>query len=274
MLFPLAYRPGDFARMRWWLLTFAVALPACRTLEPGAQPGLPVVGKPLIVVADGAGDFRACSDVIRHTAAACGLNCEVVTYVWSHGYLRNLADQTDLEHIRHRGRHLAELVRYQRQRFPQAPITLVGHSAGSGVVLAAAEQLPPGYIERIVLLSPSLSDKYDLRPALASTSDGIDTYISPADWFWLGVIVRLLGTQDDPKAERASGRFGFTVDQQDPQYAKLRVHRWSPELKLLGNDGGHFGGYQADFLREKVFPLLHPSYRGQAAAVQPATATE
>ncbi len=238
------------------LLLIIVLLPACRTLEPAALPGLPQSDKPAVFVADGAGDFRACSGTLRQTAAEDGLSLDVVTFVWSHGYLRNFADQTDAEHMRRRGSMLAELCRQQRQRFPEQPITLVGHSAGSGVVLAAAEELPGGTIDRIVLLSPSISDHYDLRLALAATRHGIDAFISDSDWVWLGVLVRLLGTPDDPNASRASGRFGFTVVPQDPEYAKLRVHRWSPEQKLLGHDGGHFGGYQPGFLRDRVLPML------------------
>ncbi len=251
--------------MRLCLLTLLFfPVPACRTLEPVALPGLPQSNKPAVFVADGAGDFRACSGTLRQTAAEDGLSLEVVTFVWSHGYLRNFADQTDTEHMRQRGAMLAELCRQQRQRFPDQPITLVGHSAGSGVVLAAAEELSEGTIDRIVLLSPSLSDHYDLRPALAATRVGIDAFVSDSDWVWLGLLVRILGTPDDPYASRASGRFGFSVVPQDPQYAKLRVHQWTPEQKLLGHDGGHFGGYQPGFLRDRVLPMLRGKVAGSA----------
>lgn len=246
---------------RGWLLSLVfVALPACRSVEPTVLPGLPQSNRPVVFVADGAGDFRACSGTLRDTVAADGVSLEVITFVWSHGYLRNVADQTDLEHSRRRGAVLADMVRYSQEKFPDAPITLLGHSAGSAVVLAAAESLPPETLDRIVLLSPSLSETYDLRPALTATKNGIDVFVSEKDWIWLGLLVRLLGTTDNARSARAAGRFGFAVTPTDAddadQYAKLRLHRWMPGQKVLGHDGGHFGWYQPGVLRNMVLPLL------------------
>lgn len=239
---------------------WAMALVSCATLRPHALPELPNSDRPAVFVADGAGDYRACSGSIRKTAAQDGVSIEVVTYVWSHGYLHNVVDQTDLEHARERGMQLAELVTKHKARHPQSPVTLLGHSAGSAVVLAAAESLPSGTVERVVLLAPSLSEKYDLRPALTNVNDGIDVFVSENDWVWLGLLVRLFGTTDDPFAARAAGRFGFATRPNDPieagLYGKLRVHRWTPAEEATGNDGGHFGAYQPGFLRSKVLPIL------------------
>jgi pimeloyl-ACP methyl ester carboxylesterase len=235
-----------------------LGVPACATIPPAIEPGPPRPERPVVFVADGAGDFRACSGSLRKTVNADGLSLEVITYVWSHGYLRNMSDQTDIAHIRDRGGKLADLVRDVRAAGSTAPVTLVGHSAGSAVVLAAAEQLPEGSIHRIVLLAPSISEQYDLRPALKATRDGIDVFVSEKDWIWLGFLVRLLGTPDDPYAARSAGRFGFAVARDGELANKVRLHRWTPECKTLGNDGGHFGCYQPDFLRRKVVPLLKP----------------
>lgn len=248
-------------RLRFVLFGVAMALPACRSVpKPTALPALPQSGRPVVFVADGAGDFRACSGALRQTASADGLSVEVVTFVWSHGYLRNVADQTDYNHARSRGAILADLARWHREKYPDTPITLLGHSAGSAVVLAAAETLPPGTIDRIVLLSPSLSEGYDIKPALASARDGIDVFVSDSDWIWLGLIVRFLGTTDNPLAAKAAGRCGFAVSPSNPAdgdlYAKLRMHRWQPEQQKLGHDGGHFGFYQPGYLRTVLFPML------------------
>jgi pimeloyl-ACP methyl ester carboxylesterase len=242
--------------MRPWLLILPLLLPACRTLEPAALPGLPQSNRPAVFIADGAGDFRACSETFRQTAAEDQLNLDVVTFVWSHGYLRNLADQTDVDHAHNRGLILAEMVRQTRQRFPDAPISLVAHSAGSSVVLAAAENSPSGSIDRIILLAPSMSENYDLRPALMASRNGIDAFISDEDWVWLGLLVDILGTPDDPRSVRASGRYGFTLPPTDPLFHKLRVHRWTRDQQLLDNDGGHFGDYQPAFIRQRILPLL------------------
>jgi pimeloyl-ACP methyl ester carboxylesterase len=233
---------------------------ACANLEPAVLPALPKGDRPVVFVADGAGDYRACSGTLRSTAAADGLSFEVCTFVWSHGYLRNVVDQTDFEYARERGYTLAGVISAHREKHPNTPVTLLGHSAGSAVVLAAAETLPAGTIERVVLLAPSLSEDYDLRPALRNVRDGIDVFVSEKDWIWLGVLVRIFGTTDNPFAARAAGRFGFAVAPNNRNeadlFAKLRLHRWTPEHTALGNDGGHFGVYQPSFLRTHVFPAL------------------
>src|SRR5207245_11522154 len=141
---------------------------------------------------------------------------EGVTFVWSHGYLRNFADHNDYAFARFRGRELVERVLQQRRERPDVPVSLVGHSAGCGVVLAAAEQLPPDTIDRIVLLAPSVSADYDARPALQAARLGIDNFYSPQDWLWLGLFIDLVGAMDNPCVTRTAGRYGFTPISNDP----------------------------------------------------------
>jgi pimeloyl-ACP methyl ester carboxylesterase len=243
-----------------WVAVGCLLLVSCATVPSQVLPGLPHSDRPAVFVVDGAGDYRACSRVIRQTAANDGLSLEVLTFVWSHGYLRNIVDQTDFEYTRERGTQLAQAVQEHKSRHPNAPITLVGHSAGTAVVLAAAETLPPGTVDHIVLLAPSLSQEYDLRPALRSANEGIDAFISENDWIWLGLLVRVLGTTDNPLAPRAAGQFGFAEPPRDSAdallYAKLHVHRWTPEDTSIGHNGGHFGAYQPAYLRARVFPVI------------------
>jgi pimeloyl-ACP methyl ester carboxylesterase len=240
----------------------AVWLPACAQLTTyrSDQDHLDPPPQHVLFVADGAGDYRACSNRMRDTVRADGLPLEVVTFVWSHGYLRNFADHTDYAFARFRGRELAERVLEQRQARPDLPVSLVGHSAGCGVVLAAAEQLPPDTIERIILLAPSVSADYDVRPALHAARLGIDNFFSPEDWLWLGLFIDLVGAMDDRSSTRTAGRYGFTVtsgdDADQPLWSKLRQHRWKPELWPLGHDGEHYGAYQPDHLRRFVLPLF------------------
>jgi pimeloyl-ACP methyl ester carboxylesterase len=231
-------------------------LPPCRTVadHPGPPP------RHVLFVADGAGDYRACSTTLRATAAGDNSPIEVVTFVWSHGYLCNLADHTDYAYARARGHELAARVLAQRQARPDLPVSLVGHSAGCGVVLAAAEALPPDALERIVLLSPSVSADYDVRPALRAARLGIDNFYSPRDRLWLGAFVALVGAMDDPSAARTAGRYGFEGPSAEPAdgplYARLRQHCWEPARRRLGHDGDHYGAYQPGHLRQYVLPLF------------------
>jgi pimeloyl-ACP methyl ester carboxylesterase len=228
----------------------------------------------VVFAADGAGGFQATSRSLRQTAAEQGLPVLVETVAWTHGYGRVLADQIDRAHLEAEGRRLAERVASWRQRWPDRPVYLVGHSAGCGVVLAAAESLRQGSVERIVLLAPAASAEQDLRPALACARLGVDVFHSKRDWGYLGVGVALAGTTDRRWAP-AAGRVGFRPAAAGPcddaLFAKLRQHPWDRSVAWTGNRGGHYGTYQPTFLRAYVLPLLTPpGYGPQAPADLPA----
>jgi pimeloyl-ACP methyl ester carboxylesterase len=213
----------------------------------------------LVLVADGAGNFRAASANLRQVAADAGAPLCVEPFVWSHGYYRILADQIGQGHMRDEGKRLAELVLAHRRQDPATPVYLVGHSAGSGVVLSAAESLPPDSVERIVLLAPAVSAYHDLKPALVAARRGVDVFYSKADWWYLGMGVTVVGTADrhwDP----AAGRVGFKrmdcCPADAPLYEKLRQYPWQEGLSWTGHKGGHYGAYQPGFLKACVLPLL------------------
>ncbi len=230
-----------------------------------ARPELTVAGTPMpapvgvVFAVDGAGGWDRCSSNLRCAVAEAGLPLSVETYAWQHGHGRVFADQCDCGYARTAGQRLAEKVCAYRQTCPTGRVYLVGHSAGSQVVLAAAEALPPGSLERVVLLAPSVSACYDLRPALRTTCEGIDTFYSCRDWWYLGLAVSVVGTADRHWCS-AAGRVGFRPQIDTPEdamlYRKLRQHPWSCELISTGNCGGHYGAYQPGHLRACVVPLL------------------
>jgi pimeloyl-ACP methyl ester carboxylesterase len=209
--------------------------------------------------ADGAGGFQATSAALREAVQEAGLPLRVETFEWSHGYARVISDQVGHSHAREAGRQLAGAVAAFRRCHPYSPVYLVGHSAGAAVVLAAAEELPPGSVEKIVLLAPSVSAGYDLRPALRCVRGGIDVFWSRRDWGYLGLGVMLVGTADGCW-QAAAGRTGFRPRLQAPEdaelYCKLRQHAWNPCVEWTGNHGGHYGCHQPAFLRAYVLPLF------------------
>jgi len=218
----------------------------------------------VIFAVDGAGDFQATSASLRQAVAEERLPLAVDVFAWSHGYGRVLADEMDWDYARLEGQCLAHRVYAVRQLCPAGEVYLVGHSAGCGVVLAAAEALPPGSVNRIVLLAPSVSAGYDLRPALRCTRDGLDVFYSGRDTAYLGVGVAIVGTADRTWTA-AAGRVGFRPVVATPQdallYTKLRQHAWDACVAWTGNHGGHYGGYQVCHLRAYVLPLLAPGNR-------------
>jgi pimeloyl-ACP methyl ester carboxylesterase len=240
-------------------------LPGCVTLTSGTRPDTaapPSAATGLVFVVDGAGGFDVCSHTIRQTAAEDRMPLEVRVFRWTHGYCRVLADQIHSTHLRRAGRLLSDLVLACRKESPGRPIFLVGHSAGCGVVLAAAENLPPDTVERIVLLAPAVSSKKDLRTALASTCRGIDVFYSSRDWVCLGLGTLLAGTTDRCWTLEVAGKVGFRSILNGPEdealYAKLRQYPWDSSLTWAGHKGGHYGSHQPGFLRAFVLPLLVP----------------
>ena len=252
-------------------LSAVLLSPGCLAL-PGPQPSTqpPPHNAPpegVVFIVDGAGGFQATSKSFRQTVATEGLPLCIETVVWTHGYCRFLADQVHHKHLVEEGHRLAALIQ-ERKQTCTVPIYLVGHSAGAGVALAALEEMPPGVVERVVLLAPAVSANYDLRPALARVCGGIDVFYSDRDWAYLGLGVCVTGTADRHWA-RAAGRVGFRTTVKCPEdaalYARLRQHRWERTLEWTGNHGGHYGGYQPEFLRCFVLPLLRPEAGALAA---------
>jgi len=229
-----------------------------RTQQVCAQcPQGPTRG--VVYAINGAGSFLASTTTMRKVIQDDQLPLCVETFAWTHGYGRFLADQMDYGHARAEGEELARQIVAYKQRCPCGEVFLISHSAGSAVALAAAESLPPGSIDRMVLLSPAVSADYDLRPALACCRQGIDVFYSARDRFYLGFGAAIVGTTDREWTAPA-GRVGFRPvigsAQDECLYRKLYAHPWEPDMACTGNSGGHMGSYQPEFLHTYVMPLL------------------
>lgn len=223
----------------------------------------------MIFSVDGAGDYQGTTAALRRVVTEAGSPLGVEAFEWSHGRGQFLADQTDACFARAEGARLACWVAARRECRPAEPIYLVAHSAGSAVVLAAAESLPPGAVDRVVLLAPSVSAQYDLRQALGASRQGVDVFYSRRDVPFLGIGVAVVGTADRRWLVPAAGRVGFEprVDTAEDAalYTKLHQHGWDPAVEWTGNRGGHYGGYQPRFLQAYVMPLLTAPGRGGPA---------
>lgn len=238
------------------------------TASPARAGGSPAILRSgVIFVANGAGDFRCATPAIQRAVTAAGLPLRVETVCWSHGHYRVIADQNDQAHVQVQGRCLAAHLIELRRRQPAEAIFLFGHCAGCSVVIAAAEAVPPGTVDRLVCLAPSVRSDYDLRAALRGCRDGMEVYYSKGDWWFLGPCLHCTSLLCG-KYYHAAGRCGFDPVVTGPEdaylYGKLRQYPWQPSLKCTGHDGWHFGGYQKGFLLTFVWPLLieslsHPS---------------
>jgi pimeloyl-ACP methyl ester carboxylesterase len=178
---------------------------------------------------------------------------------WSHGPGRFAADHLHLRNIKAHAQDLAIRIDKLKRRTREQRVYLVGHSAGCLVVLLAAQTVSEDSVDRIILLAPSVSTTYDLRPALRSSRLGIDVFYSRRDVFVLGLGMAIFGTSDR-RWSSAAGRVGFRPLVDDPGdrvlYAKLRQHEWHPERAESGHNGGHWGGDSPGHVHTYILPLL------------------
>jgi pimeloyl-ACP methyl ester carboxylesterase len=168
---------------------------------------------------------------------------EVRVFDWQHGKFRVLRDLQDTRRLAQKGAELAEAVRAIKKDDPHCPVFLVGHSAGAAVVLAAAAELPPETLYRIILLSPAVSPAYDLRPALRATRGEVVVFHSPLDLFVLCWGTSTFGTTDRYYVP-AAGMAGFQppddLDEEGKKlYERVVQSRWRwdmlPERGWLHN---------------------------------------
>ena len=238
----------------------ALALAGCASTRQVAHSPPPPGGyRGVLLVLDGAGDFQATTEAFEDAVRAEAAPLWVERVAWSHGYGRILADQIDGGHIRCAGRELAKRVAVYRRQCPGLAVHLVGHSAGTAVVLAATELLPPNSVDHVVLLAPAVSADYDLRPALRCARGGVDVFYSSRDVGYLALGTGLVGTTDRRWAA-AAGRVGFRMQWACAGdaivRARLRQHPWDASVSWTGNEGGHYGSHDVRYLRAYVLPLF------------------
>lgn len=214
---------------------------------------------PLIWVLDGAGDLKGCSNALAWANMLAENPLELSVFPWSHGYRKLYKDQTDCDHAREQGKRLAEAILERKAREPGRRVVVVGHSAGCAVALAAGDVLPIDAVDRVILLAPSVSTGYDVRPTLWSAKEGIDVFCSKKDWVALGFVVRVIGTTDR-LGGGAAGRWGFQPKGSkalaETEAARLRQHFWSEEVAWTGHTGGHHGMHAPEFVRTYLLPLM------------------
>jgi pimeloyl-ACP methyl ester carboxylesterase len=210
----------------------------------GSQPRAfadqpPAVAPIAVFVMDGSGDLSVTYDSLASVAADVA-ELTVTRVRWTQGgVLRDLYGRG--AHLDH-GRRLADSVLAWRQANPKGRVCLVAHSTGAAVALAAAESLPAGSLDRIVLLAPAVSRDYPLGRALSCSREGIDCYFSNLDVINLGVA--LVGSTDG-RFLSVAGRNGFRSTEEG--------------LRQFSYGGRHFACCTPDFVRNYVMPLVNPN---------------
>jgi hypothetical protein len=240
------------------LMAFLISGPAQsqpRTVQSAGKRGL-------VIIVGGIGGTDIAGFAAQWSLPRVGIQAEIREFRWQHGRGHYLRDLQDMRNALQKAADLAREIYRIKAGDPERPIYLVGKSGGSGLVLAAAEQLPPGTLERIILLSAAVAPSYDLRPALRATKHELVSFYSPFDLFILGWGTNHFGTIDRVYGPSAGLR-GFVVPKslsaEDRQlYDRLVQLPWNPSMILEGHAGGHLGTSMPAFIAKEVAPWLKP----------------
>lgn len=247
--------------MRRWLALLAAATlavpasaqsPTALAPPPFAAPAS-FDGQFVLYVANGSGRSTALSDglgtALKHAGVAFAL--KPVNWCRQPSAFRDHADHRN--QLAAASAMTAE-IQAIRQTSPHARVVLAGHSSGCRVVLAAAEMLPPGSVERVLLFAPSVSSWYDVRRALSATKSGIDSFHSENDAV-LDLLGETFGTAEGVRSASAAVT-GFAHAyrvREGTAYLGLRQHAWSP---AMGTDGSHYSWTHSVFLHRAVAPAF------------------
>ena len=216
----------------------------------------------LLIVVGGIGGLDWCGVAVRHVVKVTRMPYAVQQFPWGHGFLRWHADLTNVTNRDARAGVLADTIRRFKTDHPHSPVVMVAKSGGAGVGVKALELLDPETVERVVLLAPALSPRYDLSVALSAVHREMVVFWSPLDVIVLGLGTRLFGTTDRVRTASA-GLVGFQIPDafahdanRNREYRKLRQIRWHPRMATTGYFGGHLGPDCPFFIKKYVVPLL------------------
>jgi hypothetical protein len=219
------------------------------------RPPNPASDNVLFFVPGVAGDGRAYDGLIRGLRGG-GVDDHLEVVHWgAPGPLFVLNFQNDDIH-RGAEKKLAEAMKAWHDRHPAGRIDVIAHSAGCGVTLGAlalAQAPAPG---TVVLLNPSVSPTYNLRPALAKVLGALHVFHSDQDNFFLSWRTSTFGTYDNVKTQ-AAGHTGFdTTHLPPPLREKIIQHPRNANWPAQQNDGSHFGTTAKTFAQKTLAPLF------------------
>jgi pimeloyl-ACP methyl ester carboxylesterase len=234
----------------------------CAQQRMQSQPPPSPMKKGLVILVGGVGGVDFFLSAAEWALPHAGVPHQVVEFDWTHGFGKVFKDLQDTQHCLRKSRELSAYVTKVKRGEPERPIYLVGKSGGAGIVLAAAEQLPPMTVERIILLSAAVSPDFDLRLALRATRREIVSFNSSYDRLILGWGTTEFGTIDrfyGPSAGLKNFVIPKKLDSEEQLlYERLVQLSWNPRMILQGHTGGHLGTSMPLFLEKEVAPWLKP----------------
>lgn len=234
--------------MRAFLLTLVLIalVGGCQTAPKAEQFGK-------IFYVDGAGNWgafgsRGLPDGLREA----GYKGSLETYIWTVSF-NPLIDQLAVGNAKLRGALLSRKIADYIRKYPDNEVNVISLSAGTGVAIWAIEGLPDdAHIHHLFLLGSSVSNDYDIRPALSHIDGKVFVYYSPLDQVLASVEV--VGTIDGKRGVKSVGQVGLKV----PPGAEGRVVNtgWSREWLDLGWTGAHADTTNKKFVQYELSKYL------------------
>jgi hypothetical protein len=200
---------------------------------------------------------------VRDGLLAAGYAGSGAMFDWETG-LGPLADQaSSLSYKRGRAGELALRIHRFKERYPDAPVSLISLSAGAAVAVLTLEALPADCpVDTVVLLGASIAADYDLTAALRHVRGRLYIFTSTRDEV-LSDIVPLTGTADrDTDGAPAAGLSGFimpaaaTAETSGLYADRVVTIAWTTDFERDGNYGHHLDNVRAAFIRNRVAPLV------------------
>jgi hypothetical protein len=219
----------------------------------------------VVYYCDGAGGGGPLTDWgrgVRKGLEQAGYPGAFVNFRWQTGLGVGADQAASVKYKRRQAAKLADQIERFQQTHPDAPVHLIGLSAGTAVAAFALEELPVDQpVDDVVLLGSSLSEHYDLTDALRRVEHRVYVYTSEKDVV-LGVLAAAAGTADRQFCGACSaGLHGFHLPHDaSPQtrrlYSKIENIAWKPEFAKAGYTGGHTDVVNPKFVRQYIAPLL------------------
>lgn len=242
-------------------ISILVALTGCEATSADRQARVP---HGYIYYCDGAGGggLLNWSGGLRKGLREGGYPGTGEIFRWNTG-LGVVADQdASVEYKRGKAQEMAQKAAGYAREHPNAPVTFIGLSAGTAVVVFALEELPNNVrVNDAVLCGASISSTYDLTRALQNLDGKMYVFTSEKDEV-LGFLVPMAGTADrEAGGVPAAGLGGFRMPypasaETRQEYAKIVTIPWRPEFALYGYQGGHTDVLSAKFVAAYIAPRL------------------
>jgi hypothetical protein len=210
---------------------------------------------PVVFYLDGAGWYGSAGSVEAGLRKA-GYKGAFHTYTWS-AFLGPAHDHFVNANSSLIAGGLARRIEKARKANPEAPIHVMGLSAGTSVILLALENLDDGVnVDNVVLFSSSVSSNHNLGKAMGHVNRNLYATTSPHD-----SILTSLPVNADGKGGPAAGQNGFRLPHGASRNTLAAYQRvvnlpWQPSYLGYGWNGSHTSVTDSDFVAAVIAPRI------------------